>query len=86
MYYMIRRSHRMQKYKLGVTCPSALFVQSVPVPPENEEGYDHTSRPGPTRMHNETCRFHRMQKHKCSVTCPGALYMKTAPDPHEHEK
>jgi hypothetical protein len=30
-----RRSHRMQKHKFGITCPNALFVESIPVPPEN---------------------------------------------------
>jgi hypothetical protein len=30
-------THRMQKHKFGVTCPSALFVESVLVPPEHEK-------------------------------------------------
>jgi hypothetical protein len=30
-------SHRMQKYKFGVTCPSVHFVESVPVPTKHEK-------------------------------------------------
>jgi hypothetical protein len=37
MHYVIRRSHRMQKHKFGVTCPGALFVEYVPVPPKHEK-------------------------------------------------
>jgi hypothetical protein len=32
-----RRSHRMQKNKLGVSCPGMFFVESVPVPPEHKK-------------------------------------------------
>jgi hypothetical protein len=32
-----RRSSRMQKHKFGITCPGALFVDSIPVPPEHEK-------------------------------------------------
>jgi hypothetical protein len=31
------RSHQMQKQKFGVTCPNALFVKSVLVPPYHEK-------------------------------------------------
>jgi hypothetical protein len=31
-----RRSYWMQKYKFDGTCPGALFVESVPVPPEHK--------------------------------------------------
>jgi hypothetical protein len=37
MHYMTRRSHQMQKHKFGLTCPAALFVESEPVPPENDK-------------------------------------------------
>jgi hypothetical protein len=37
MHYVTRRSHRMQKYKFGVMCPGALFVDTVLVPPEDEK-------------------------------------------------
>jgi hypothetical protein len=37
MHYVTRRSHRMQKQKFGVTCPNAIFVDSVPVRPEHEK-------------------------------------------------
>jgi hypothetical protein len=30
MLYLTRRSHWMRKHKVGATCPSALFVESVP--------------------------------------------------------
>jgi hypothetical protein len=86
MHYMTRRAHWMQKYKLGVTCQCALFVESVLVPPEHEKECDHISCLGCTRMHYVTRRSPRMQTHKFGVTCPGVLYMETALDPHEHEK
>jgi hypothetical protein len=31
------RSHRVRKYKSGVMCLDALFLESVPVPPEQEK-------------------------------------------------
>jgi hypothetical protein len=34
---MTRRSHRMEKHKFGITCPSTLFVETVPVAPEHEK-------------------------------------------------
>jgi hypothetical protein len=34
MYYVTRKSYWMQKKKFSVPCPSALFVESVPVPPK----------------------------------------------------
>jgi hypothetical protein len=37
MLYVTRRSHRMQKHKFGVTCPSVLFVESVLVPHKLEK-------------------------------------------------
>jgi hypothetical protein len=37
MNYMTRRSHRMQKYKFGVMCPGALFVEFALVPLEHEK-------------------------------------------------
>jgi hypothetical protein len=86
MHYVTYRSHRMQKHKFGVTCPGALFVESVPVPPEHEQLCVDVSRPGCTRMHYVTHRSHRMQKYKFGVTCPDMLFMKTAPGPPEHEK
>jgi ribosomal protein S27E len=29
MHYMTRKSHRMQKHMFDVTCPGALFLQTV---------------------------------------------------------
>jgi hypothetical protein len=86
MHYENHRSHRMQKQKFGITCPSAHFMETRSGPPEHEKECDHISCPGRTRMHYVTHRSHRMQKHMFSVTCPCALYMETTPDPHEHEK
>jgi hypothetical protein len=37
MHYMTRRYHPMQKYKFGVACPDAFFVESVVVRPEQEK-------------------------------------------------
>jgi hypothetical protein len=37
MYYMTRKSYRMQKHKFGVTRRSVLFVESVSVLPEHEK-------------------------------------------------
>jgi hypothetical protein len=37
MHNMARISHQMQKHKFGVMCPDALFVESIPVPPEYEK-------------------------------------------------
>jgi hypothetical protein len=31
------KCHRMQKHKFGVTCPGAVFIEYVPVPPELEK-------------------------------------------------
>jgi hypothetical protein len=37
MHYMTSISHRTEKHKFGTMCPSTLFVESVPVPPEHEK-------------------------------------------------
>jgi hypothetical protein len=37
MHYVTCISHRMQKHKFKVMCPSVLFVKSVLVPPNNEK-------------------------------------------------
>jgi hypothetical protein len=37
MHYVPRTSHWMQKHVFGVTCPSVLFVEIEPGPPEHEE-------------------------------------------------
>jgi hypothetical protein len=34
---LTRRSHRMQKYKFGVTFPDMLFMKTAPGPPEHEK-------------------------------------------------
>jgi hypothetical protein len=41
----------MQKHMFGVTCPDALFVESLLVPPEHEQLCDDVSWPGCTGMH-----------------------------------
>jgi hypothetical protein len=38
MHFVTRSSYRMQKPKFGVTCPDALFVKSILVPTEHENG------------------------------------------------
>jgi hypothetical protein len=37
MHYVTKRSHRIQKHKFSVTCPSTPFVESTLVPPEQEK-------------------------------------------------
>jgi hypothetical protein len=37
MHYVALRSHQMQKHKFAVTYPDVPFVESVPVPPEQEK-------------------------------------------------
>jgi hypothetical protein len=86
MHYVTRRSHWIQKHKFGVTCPGALFVESVPIPPEQEKCRVEVSRPGRTTMHYMTYRSHRMQKHKFSVTSPIVLFLESDPVPPEHAK
>jgi hypothetical protein len=36
LHYMTRRSHQIQKHKFDITCPNALLVESVSVPPVHE--------------------------------------------------
>ncbi len=80
MYYVTHRSQQLQKHKFGVTCPGALFVESVLEPHEYEIYCVNISHPGRIRMHYMTRISHRMQKHKFGVTCPSALLMETAVD------
>jgi hypothetical protein len=35
--YVTHKSHLVQKHMFGVTCPGALFVEFVLMPPENEK-------------------------------------------------
>jgi hypothetical protein len=37
MHYVTHRSHWIEKHKFSITCPDALFVESVSVPPEHEK-------------------------------------------------
>jgi hypothetical protein len=79
MHYVTRRSHRMQKHKSGVTCPTGC-------PFEHEKECIDILRTGCTGMHYVTNRSHRMQQGKFCIMCPGALFMETAPGHPEHEK
>jgi hypothetical protein len=36
MHYVTRRSHKMQKHKFSVMCPSALFMETALGAPEHE--------------------------------------------------
>jgi hypothetical protein len=85
MHYVTRISHGMQKHKFDVTCP-ALFMETAPVPPQNQKYFIDVSCPRGTRMHYVTRRYHQMQKHKFNVTCPDSLFIETTPFPPEHEK
>jgi hypothetical protein len=51
MHYVTRRSHWMQKDKIGITCPGAIFVKSVIVPLEQEKLCTDVSCPRRTGMH-----------------------------------
>jgi hypothetical protein len=86
MHHVTHRSHEMRKQKFGITCPEALFVKSVPAPPDIEKYCVDDSLPGRTEMHYVTRRSHRMQKQKFSVTCPDVLFLKSVLVPPEHEK
>jgi hypothetical protein len=60
MHYVTRKSHRMRKHKFTVLCLDALFVESVPVPPELEKWCIDVWCPGCTKMYYMTHRTHRM--------------------------
>jgi hypothetical protein len=75
-----------KKHKCGTSCPEALFVKSVLVPPEHEKYCIDVSHPRRTEMHYVTCRSHRMQKQKFNVTCHITIFMESVPVPPEHEK
>jgi hypothetical protein len=86
MHSVTSRTHRMQKHKFDVTCPSALFVETAPVPLEHEKYCVDVSWPGPTRKHYMTHRSHWMPKHKFDITCPDAILVESILVPLEHEK
>jgi hypothetical protein len=67
-------------------CPSALFVESILVPPEPEKWCVDISRPGCTEMHYVTRRSLRMQKHKFGATCHNTHFVESVLVPSEHEK
>jgi hypothetical protein len=68
----------MQKQKFGVTCSSALFMETAPGLPEHEKYCVDVSLPGLSEMHYVTRSSHRMQKHMFGVTCPDAHFIETA--------
>jgi hypothetical protein len=86
MHYVTHRSQLMQKCKFSVTCPNALFVESVSVPPEHKKKCIHVLRPEHTGIHYVTRRSHQMQKYKFSVTYPSVLFIESVLVPPEHEK
>jgi hypothetical protein len=86
MHYVTRISHQIQKHKFGITCPSSLFVESVPVPPKHEKLRINVLHSGHNKMPYVTCRTHRMQKHKLALTCPVTAFVESVPVPREHEK
>jgi hypothetical protein len=51
IYYVTRRSHRMQKQKIDVTCPGALFVETAQGPAEHEKSCVDVLHPRRTGMH-----------------------------------
>jgi hypothetical protein len=86
MHYINNRSHRMQKHKFGETCPGTLFVESIPVPSENEKLCADVSCPKRTRMHYMNRRSHRKQKHTFGITCPDVLFVESVPVPQQLKK
>jgi hypothetical protein len=76
----------MQKHKFGIMCPSALRLESLPVPHEHEKYCGDVSYIGCTGMYYVTRISQQMQKHKFNVTCPDALFMETGPITPEHQK
>jgi hypothetical protein len=58
---------------IGVSCPSALFVESILVHPMHEKLCDDISHPEHTGMHYVTRRSHWMQNQKFGITCPIAF-------------
>jgi hypothetical protein len=86
MHYVTCRSHRRQKYKFGVTCPDALFMETALGPPEHEKKCVDVTCPEHTGMHYVTRKSHRMQKHKFGVTCLSALFVESVLVSPEHEK
>jgi hypothetical protein len=86
MHYVTHRSHQMEKHKFGIMCPCALFVESVPVPPQQKKLCIDVSHTGHTGMHCITHNFHRMQKHKFSVMCPDVFFVESLPVAPKHEK
>jgi hypothetical protein len=58
MYYVTRRSNRMEKHKFDVMCPSVHFMETTSGPPEQEKQCVDVSRHRRTRMHFVTYRSH----------------------------
>jgi hypothetical protein len=86
MHYVTRKSHRMQKHKFYITCPSALFMETILGPPKHEILCIDILCPGRIRMRYVTRRSHQMQKHKFNIMCPGAFFIESVLVPPEHEK
>jgi hypothetical protein len=86
MHYVTRRTHRMQKHKFCIMCPSADLIEITPGLLEHENCCVDISHPGLTKVPNVTRRFHFMQKHNFGVTCPDPLFMETTLSPTGHEK
>jgi hypothetical protein len=73
MHYVTHRSHRMQKHKFSITCPIALVVKSIQVPPQHEKLCIDVLRSGLTEMHYVTHSSHWMQNYKFDITCLDTL-------------
>jgi hypothetical protein len=64
MHYVTCSYHQMEKHKFSETCPDALFVKNVQVPPEHEIWCIDVSCLGHSEWQYVSSRSHRMQKHK----------------------
>jgi hypothetical protein len=83
MHYVTRRSHRMQKHRVCVTCLDALFTKTALSPLEQEK-YKfgvHTHQNALRDPHIPS-----RQKHKFNVMCPSAFLVESVAVPPEHEK
>jgi hypothetical protein len=70
-HFMTVNTHQMQKHKFGITCPSALFKETIPGPPDEKIVCQHFT-PERTGMHYVTCTYipqHAKTQVRCNMSC-----------------
>jgi hypothetical protein len=75
-----------EKHTFGLTCLDALFLESIPVPHEQEKECINVSRPGRTAMNNVIQQILPDAKHNFGIKCPSVLLVKSVLVKHELEK